>query len=351
MRRLAPSVRSETQASRKTRSRRWIDGISSRCRQFPLLTTAVVIYGILTAGEITHNFVIAQPLDRDDAGFSRWQAVPAPDGSNATLLFRWSEPVSTIRRPVEAPVLGLMVYRPEDAEGQVDVAFSLDGEPLDAYTVGQGAYWFRFYLPSILAPDKWTDARVRLDERVRAEAEQAVVGWFANWQELKPWSRPPAPPSIEIDTRLATVAPGSESPDAPIAGIATVEWLDELPTDGAGFHGEIGEADGFAFRWTRRWASLPLRVAGSEAVLRIRAIHPDIDREPVTVSVFWNERPVESVPLSNTDWTEVAVALGAEVGATGVLSIHVDRTWSPARAGVSEDRREFGVAFGDVAWR
>ena len=112
-----------------------------------------------------------------------------------------------------------------------------------------------------------------------------------------------------------------------------------------------GLADGFAFRWTRRWASLPLRVAGPEAVLRIRAIHPDIDREPVTVSVFWNERPVESVPLSNTDWTEVAVALGAEVGATGVLSIHVDRTWSPARAGVSEDRREFGVAFGDVAWR
>ena len=93
-------------------------------------------------------------------------------------------------------------------------------------------------------------------------------------------------PSIEIDTRLATVTPGSASSDAPIAGIATVEWLDELPADGAGFHGEISEADGFAFRWTRRWASLPLQVAGSEAVLRIRAIHPDIDREPVAVSVF-----------------------------------------------------------------
>ena len=35
----------------------------------------------------------------------------------------------------------------------------------------------------------------------------------------------------------------------------------------------------------------------------------------------------------------------------GVLSIHVSRTWSPARAGVSPDTRELGVAFAGVSWR
>jgi len=187
-------VCSETRASPKTKSRRWIERISTRCRQHPLLTTAVIIYVSLTAIEITRNLILADPLDKNDVGFSRWEEIPAPNGSNTKLLFRWSEPSSTLDRPVEGTVLGLTLYRPDDAEGEIDVAFMLDGEPLDAYTISVGGtYSFRYYLPAILSPGTWTEIQARWAERARDEAERAAGGWFANWQELKPWSLPRHP--------------------------------------------------------------------------------------------------------------------------------------------------------------
>ncbi len=85
--------------------------------------------------------------------------------------------------------------------------------------------------------------------------------------------------------------------------------------------------------------------------MRIRAIHPDIDERAVDVDFFWGAELVGSVSLTTSDWLEAAFRLPVDAEEAGVLSLRVSHTWSPLRAGVSQDVREPGVAFAGVSWR
>jgi len=331
---------------------------STRFREHPWLATAVTTYLLLSAIEMTRNLVLAHPLDGQDVGFSTWKEMPAEDAAAGTLLFRSAEPQSTLVRPVQGAVLSLLLID-SSAEAPKPVTFTLDGEVLDAYSLpGVGTYSFRYYLPPVLGAETWSKVEGILAQRTRARADSARGGWPSRWQELRPWRLSPDPPFIRIETSLGTAPPDAASAAASAAGegasgvgIASVEWLDDLPADGFGFHPSEVDAAGVAFRWTRRWASLPLAAGGREAVVRVRAIHPDIDQQPVIVDLFWGARMLRSVSLSTTEWSDIAIALPAEAPRDGVLSLRTDRTWSPARVGVSRDSRELGVALAAVSWR
>jgi hypothetical protein len=87
------------------------------------------------------------------------------------------------------------------------------------------------------------------------------------------------------------------------------------------------------------------------AVFSLRADHPDIDRLPVTVRVFWNERAVGEIVLRDRSWNEARIDLGDAPETAGVLSLRTDRTWVPAEAGASTDTRKLAVAATEVRWR
>ena len=88
-------------------------------------------------------------------------------------------------------------------------------------------------------------------------------------------------------------------------GVADVRWRAEVPPDGIGFHPWESDAGGIEFRWTRRWASLPLQPQGPEAVFSVRAHHPDIEQHPVLVDFFWDAELRHTVSLSRPEWVEV----------------------------------------------
>ena len=330
--------------------------ISTYIHQHPWLATIVALYLLLSGIEVTRNLLLARPLDGQDAGFSSWQEMQGEDlAATGPILFRWAESRSSMVRPVHGPVLGLLVI--VSGTEPAPVTFAIDGQVIDAYSLtGAGAYSFRYYLPPILGAKTWSAVEEILAQQARTRAAAANGPWLARWQELRPWHLPPEPPTIGIETALAS-APDGPAGGADVdgrragIGIASVEWLDEVPAGGAGFHPPETDVDGIEYRWTRRWASLPLSLRAREAVVRIRAIHPDIARLPVAVDFFWGTEMLRTVSLSTSAWTDVAVRLPAEAARDGVLSMRTGRTWSPARAGVSADTRELGVAVATVTWR
>jgi len=326
----------------------------TRYRRHPWLATAVFAYLLFSGVEVVRNLLLANPLDKHDEGLSSWREAPTDDGDVA--LLRWAGPHSTIVRPVEGPVLGLsLVHTGEDTPGlATPVTFVVDGRQLDAYPLTRpGTYSFRYYLPSILGAERWSEVEQAWAARARSEAEAARSERPPRWQELKPWRLPPEPPSLRIEMQVPTLraTPEEASGGESTVGIADVEWLAELPPDGTGFHSYETDANGAWFRWTRSWAALPLQPRGREAVIRMRAIHPEIEQLPVTVDIFWNADLLQTVSIAWIGWANFPVALPDDATGNGVLSIHVSRTWSPARAGVSPDTRELGVGFAGVRWR
>jgi hypothetical protein len=142
--------------------------------------------------------------------------------------------------------------------------------------------------------------------------------------------------------------------------IARLDFVDELPEESYGFWG-WEEGDGREFQWSQAEAYRRVPLNAGLLKFAIRAAHPDIEEQPVTVIYSLNGALEGGLTLSDRDWHEVTVdpaRLPASARpdwhgslaeqATGFLRIEVSRTWRPSQVLKSEDSRMLGVAVSKV---
>ena len=285
------------------------------------------------------------------------------------LPFRWTSRSARLFEPLRTAIVTIPIYlaRPDVADAGVELTVSVAERRLDrVWLRTNGWHRLSYYLPILLDDDARPAAAsgggssVVDDEAWPVAARGAgssVTASEAVFHELHPWTQPPGPPSVwftfDVGTTIVPAVDLGASNDHRELGIGLgqLQWSAQLPLQGIGFHEWEAFVDGRRFRWTRRQASQPLAVKGAEAVFSLRADHPDIERQPVNVRVFWNTEQVGQLNLADRSWTDVAVAIGEPTGAEGVLSVRIDRTWLPADAGLSSDLRTLGVAMTEVSWR
>lgn len=238
------------------------------------------------------------------------------------------------------------------------MALTINDQPVEAVTIKRnGWYSLEYYLPPILTADIWEQVEPGWAARTNAEIVAAEGGWFADWQELKPWRRRPGPPSIWIKIAVGSTFVPSELLDTDDdrtlgIGVGEVRWVEHPPASGLGFHAWEADLEGARFRWTSQmWASHPVEVHGRTGNLKLRADNPDLESAPVIVTLYWNERLLRTVEIGDHNWTTVSIDTNELGRDSGVLSFHVDRTWSPADSGVSTDIRRLGVAVSEIEWR
>jgi O-antigen ligase len=115
--------------------------------------------------------------------------------------------------------------------------------------------------------------------------------------------------------------------------------------------------DGQAFRWTGRYAGMPLRVDKPSIRIPLHAAHPDIARDPVKVRIFAvrdlfrHKRLIGEAILREDRWESFEYPLADELGQDIILLIEVDRTWNPWKTQKIPDSRDLGVAVGEVTFR
>lgn len=120
-----------------------------------------------------------------------------------------------------------------------------------------------------------------------------------------------------------------------------------------GFHEWEVDPKRVAFRWTKKWASQPLGAKGDRFWFWLRAAHPEIDRRPVTVNLFWDAVALRSVVLATHEWHRVDIRVpspSVSSSRDAVLTLQADRTWSPAQENGQNDSRELGVVLTTIRW-
>lgn len=302
--------------------RRWLSGL-------------LIVFAALSVIEMARLAVFASPGDAE-VGLYDTERAPSPRGRRLTE-FRWTAGTAALLRRPAGPVLTLPFYagRPDLSDRRVSTTVSADGHELDRVTFTESGWQERtYYLPPVVG------------EMFEA-APDGVLPVATGWLELRPWAAPdPRPLWLTLVTTPpvvpASIGAGDDRRELGI-GLGELRWSDRLPEEGVGFHPVETSADGVRFRWTSRlWASRPLAGGGME--LAVRADHPDLEAAPVEVALYWNERRIGTVLLADHAWRSVPLTAELVGSAAGVLSLRVDRTWSPAAAGTSSDARQLGVA-------
>lgn len=136
--------------------------------------------------------------------------------------------------------------------------------------------------------------------------------------------------------------------------ISEIKFGDEIPREGIGFHQwEFWHGDGIGgqkaplplqFRWTGMNASAILDEAAKDGLkIMLMATHPNIAKERVRVRVWGDRKIIKEELLSDHQWKEISLRSDQIKGNT-ILTFHVNRTWNPKLWGLSEDRRDLGVA-------
>lgn len=136
--------------------------------------------------------------------------------------------------------------------------------------------------------------------------------------------------------------------------LSPVTFLPDIPGDGIGFYGRetlpqgnIGdwpESGPPTFRWSGMRAFLPLTDKQSRegCTVFISASHPDIQGNPVRVTIRDNESRVYNEDISDHGWKKVLIRPN-RYAPRRILTFNVSRTWCPAETGVSDDKRTLGV--------
>lgn len=416
----------EREGTRLQRVRAWVRRMF---REHRILAPLMTAYLTLSAVELTRILLYDGPRIYD-AGLHGWESAPDSGAEGDQRRFRWTNGEQAyLLRPVSGAVLTVRttLQRPDMPGPVVPVELELADTPLGNMLLDRND-WFveRWYVPPVLRPETWNvvqegwrELRAYLDrdpERARYRMQ-----WYeelgpsprraelvnAVWEQeqipdyvrvFTEWHRPPGPPSVWLHVRVPeelTFVPAElmeTDDDRELGvGIALLEWSDEVPAEGLGFYPwERAEAERpdpelgamvreeFRYRWTRRWASLPVNASGAaeggaaavpglRLKFRLRSDHPDLASEPLEVRFFWGSSAIGSMALEAPGWRDVRLDVPAEVrdrdpgpADLEVLSLFVSRTWNPflwnkdlgpdaeARAGDPADKRYLGVAITEV---
>jgi O-antigen ligase len=108
------------------------------------------------------------------------------------------------------------------------------------------------------------------------------------------------------------------------------------------------------FRWTGKSAGLTCKVEKPMLVIPILASHPDIRHNPVRVDIFLTKDLMKrkellaTLELKTPVWTDFQYDLTKELGSEIMVVFRVSRTWEPQKELGTADRRELGIAVGQV---
>jgi len=118
-----------------------------------------------------------------------------------------------------------------------------------------------------------------------------------------------------------------------------------LPEESAEFEGFFGPEQGpqGEFRWMGRRGLVNVGRAGPLKLL-LACSHPDLARDPVLVSFFFNRKPAGRLRFDRPGLVEKDF----DFEEPGVLLLTVSRTWRPRDHDPGGDRRELGVAISVV---
>ncbi len=152
--------------------------------------------------------------------------------------------------------------------------------------------------------------------------------------------------------------------------ISEVIFLEEMPKDGVGFYkwesfktGQILEwpmGVPTKYRWTGMRATLNLRNYSvgdlqtkdnieldkiKEKGLKIfmRCAHPDILKDPVIVKILNKGVLIREVMFEDNKWKNILISSNT-LKESKTLTFQVSRTWNPKIFGISDDKRDLGVA-------
>jgi len=103
--------------------------------------------------------------------------------------------------------------------------------------------------------------------------------------------------------------------------------------------------DGSTYRWSEKEGVIDLKREGL-IELKIVCSHPDVEMKPVTVVISSNEKKIDRLVFRN----KKAVVKRYHVDKYSKIKIHVSRTWSPDTFGMSNDKRNLGVAVSSVKY-
>ena len=340
-------------STQPTRLARWRSRAAQAQREHPWLSLTIGLYIALSTVELARILLVA-PTPTFATGVYGWEDAPAPLHTESRKRFRWTSADAYLLGPIEGPVLRIPVYfaRPD---APVSLRLYFDERPLSDFELIQDGWSeLAYYLPPILGEQRWQEVK-------RGWAATTLPGSAARHRsasmgELRPWASPPRPPSSWLHFNVGSTFVPSEVADATDSrrlgvGIGELGWPDVVPSDGLGLYDSETNAEGIAFRWTRLRASFPVTAGGNVALFSLRADHPDIDANPLTIDIYWEAKHVIELRLETRDWLPVEIKMPIPEGTRGVVSVHVSRTWSPATAGISADSRALGVAVTDIRWR
>ena len=132
-------------------------------------------------------------------------------------------------------------------------------------------------------------------------------------------------------------------------------FLAAMPQEGCGFYEvetwDSRKLDGWPLdlplriRWTGMRASMqmPHDWKRSNGTLYVFSAHPDLSRQPVTLTLFAEDEVLKTVTFTEQGWQVVNFTSALTAG-HNILTFQVNRTWNPILSGLSSDSRDLGVA-------
>lgn len=104
-------------------------------------------------------------------------------------------------------------------------------------------------------------------------------------------------------------------------------------------------------RWTGKRSLREIEVKSSVLSINLFCGHPDVQKMPVQADLWIDNNHVDRVTFFKNGWKDVNIHLPFEKGKKVRLKIEVDRTFTPYKWKINNDRRDLGLAvLTEVRW-